>query len=101
MDHDIIQVHHHNSFCYQVIEDVVHHGLEHFWTIAQSKKHNQQFEKPSVCLERSLPLVSFFYLDIVEPPSDIKFGEVLGSSEFIDEFGDEREQVFVLDHHRV
>ena len=39
--------------------------------------------------------------DIVEPPSDIKLGEVLGSSEFIDEFGDERERVFVLDCHRV
>jgi len=90
-----------NSFHYQVVEDVVHHGLERRRTIAQSKKHNQQFEESSVCSERSLPLISFFHLDIVEPPSDIQFGEVLGSSEFIDEFGDEREWVFVLDCHHV
>jgi len=78
---------------------IVHHGLECRWTIAQSKKHNQQFEEPSVCSECSLPLIFFFHLDIVEPPLDIKLGEVLGSSEFIDEFRDEREWVFVLDHH--
>ena len=65
------------------------------------QKHNQWFEESSVCLECSLPLVSFFHPDIIEPPSDIKFGEILGSSEFIDEFGDERERVFVLDRHHV
>jgi len=54
-----------------------------------------------VVANSSLPLISFFHPDIVEPPSDIKFGEVLGSSEFSDEFGDEREWVFVLDCHRV
>jgi len=58
-------------------------------------------QRASVCSECSLPLIFFFHLDIVEPPSDIKFGEVLGSSEFIDEFIDEREWVFVLDCHCV
>jgi len=68
---------------------------------SQSKEHNQWFEESSVCSECSLLLISFFHPDIVEPPSDIQFGEVLGSSEFIDEFGDERERLFVLDCHCV
>jgi len=68
------------------------------WNVA--RLFHSPKESP-VCLECRLPFVSFLYVDIVEPPSDIKFGEVLGSPEFIGEFGDERERVFVLDCHCV
>jgi hypothetical protein len=44
----------------------------------------------------SFPLISFFYMDIVGSPTDIELGEVLGPLEFIDEFGDEGKEVFVL-----
>ena len=57
----------HNSLRYQAIEDVIHHDLERRWTVAQPEKHNQWFEESSVCSERSLPLISFFHPDIVEP----------------------------------
>jgi len=51
--------------------------------------------------ELSIQVETYYILAVNIIPTDIKFGEVLGSSEFIDEFGDEREWVFVLDCHRV
>jgi len=27
-DQDVVQIDHHNAFCYEVSKDVVHHGLE-------------------------------------------------------------------------
>ena len=36
-----------------------------------------------------LPFISFFHSDIVETPTDIKFGKVLSPLQFINELGDE------------
>ena len=43
-DQDVIQVDHHNTFCYEVSEDVVHHSLEGGQTVSHSKEHYQGFE---------------------------------------------------------
>jgi len=39
-DQDIIQIDHHNAFCYEVLEDVVYYGLKGSWTIGHSKEHD-------------------------------------------------------------
>lgn len=44
----------------------------------------------------SLPFISDFHADIVKTPSDIKFGEVLGSLEFVNELRDEGQGVLVF-----
>jgi len=43
-DQDVVQIDYHNAFCYEVSEDVVHHGLESGWAVGHSKKHHQGFE---------------------------------------------------------
>src|ERR1700761_9355090 len=98
---DVIQIHHNHSFGDQVIEDVVHHGLECGRAIAQSEEHDQRLEKSVIGLERCLPLVPLFHPDIVKPPTDIQFSEILCSLKLVNELGDEGKRVFVLDHHGV
>ena len=43
-DQDVVQVDHHDTFRYDVPEDVVHHGLEGGRTVSYSKEHYQGFE---------------------------------------------------------
>ena len=38
-DQDIVQIDHHDAFCYEVSEDVVHHGLESGQTVGYSEEH--------------------------------------------------------------
>ena len=70
-DEDVIEIHSHHSFCNEVMEDVIHHGLKHSWAIGEAKEHDQQFEKPSICLEYCLPLISFLDVHIVVASADI------------------------------
>jgi len=100
-DQDVVQVDHHNTFRYEVPEDVVHHGLEGGWTVSHSNEHYQGFEQASIGLEDCLPLVSGLNANVVETPMAIQLGEVSGPMELGHEFGDQWERVLVLDHHRV
>jgi len=88
-DQDVIQVDHHNTFHYEVLEDVVHHGLEGGWTVSHSKEHYQGFEQASIGSEGRLLLVSELNANIVETPIDIQLGEVSGPTELGHEFGDQ------------
>ena len=38
-DQDVVQIDHHNAFCYEVSEDVIHYGLEDGQTVGHSKEH--------------------------------------------------------------
>jgi len=46
------------------------------------------FEESFVGFEGRFPLISVFDTDIVVSPSDIQFGEIFGTFEFVNEFGD-------------
>jgi len=70
-DQDVVQIDHHNTFCYEVPEDVIHHGLEGGWTVSHSKEHYQGFEQASIGSEGRLPLVSGLNANIVETPTDV------------------------------
>jgi len=100
-DQDVVQVDHHNTFCYEVPEDVIHYGLEGGQTVSHSKEHYQGFEQASIGLEGHLPLISGLNVNVVETPTDIQLGEVSGPAELGHEFGDQWERVLVLDCHRV
>jgi len=41
---DVVQIDHHNAFHYEVLEDVVYHGLEGGWAVSHFKEHHQGFE---------------------------------------------------------
>ena len=73
-----VQVHHY-TFRDGVFKDSVHHGLEGGRAVSQTKKHNEQFIKPSISSECSFPFISFLHANIVETQADIQFGEVPSS----------------------
>ena len=56
-DQDVVQVDYHDTFHYEVPEDVVHHGLESGRTVSHSKEHYQGFEQASIGSEDRLPLL--------------------------------------------
>ena len=70
-DQDVIQIDHHNAFCYEVSEDVVHYGLEGSQTVGHPKEHYQGFEQTSIGLEGCLLLVSGLNADVIETPTDV------------------------------
>ncbi|KAG5332685.1 hypothetical protein C0989_006724 [Termitomyces sp. Mn162] len=96
IDEDVIQIHTHYALCYEVPEDVVHHGLESGRAVGESKEHNEQLKQFLVGQEGSLPLISFLNAHIVVTPPDIQFSEVLRTPEVVDELGDEEERVMIL-----
>ncbi|KAG5336847.1 hypothetical protein C0989_011778 [Termitomyces sp. Mn162] len=89
IDEDVIKVYTHYALCYEVLEDVVHHGLKGGGAISESKEHNKQLKQFPVGLEGSLPLISFLDAHIVVTPPDIQFSKVLYTSEVVDELRDE------------
>ena len=70
----------------EVLEDIIHHGLECHWTVGESKEHDKRFEEATVCVKCSLPLITILYPYIFEPPSHVQLGEVFHASELGNEF---------------
>jgi len=35
-----------DTLVYKFLEDVVHHHLEHFWTVCEAEEHDQGFNSP-------------------------------------------------------
>ncbi|KAG5338852.1 hypothetical protein C0989_005822, partial [Termitomyces sp. Mn162] len=101
VDEDVIEVHAYYAFHYEVLEDVVHHGLEGGQAVGETKEHNEQLEQSPVGLEGSLPLIFFLNVHVVVTPPDIQFSEVSHTPEVVDELGDEGERVTVLHHHSI
>ncbi|PFH44971.1 hypothetical protein AMATHDRAFT_122232, partial [Amanita thiersii Skay4041] len=60
-------------------EDVIHHSLKSH----QGIEHYQRFKQTPICPERSLPLITFLYLDIVVPPADVHFREIFCLGQFV------------------
>ena len=100
-DQDVIQVDHHDTFCYEVLEDIVHHGLEGGGAVGHAKEHCQRFEQASIGPESCLPLISGLDVDVVETPTNVQLGEVSGSTELRYEFRDQWKGVLILDHHGI
>ena len=95
-DQYVVHVHTNHAIPDQLCKDVVHHCLEGCRAVCQTKEHHQGFEQPPVRVEGSLPFVPIPHSDIVIPPSDVKFGEVPGHSEGLDEVIDEGKWVLVF-----
>src|SRR5882762_7360860 len=98
---DVVQVDYYYPFHNELVEDVVHHGLEGGWAVSQTEKHHEGFEEAAVGAESSFPLISFLHPDIIEPPPHVEFSEVLCSAQLLNEFRDEWERVLVFDRHGI
>jgi len=75
--------------------------LEGSGTVSYSEKHYEGFEEATVSVEGCFPFISGLDAYIIETPADVQFYEALGSTELRDKFGDEREQISVLDGYGV
>ena len=70
---DIVHIDQHVSFINEVLEDVIHHGLEGGQAVGEAKEHDQGFKEAPIRSEGSFPLVSLFDSYIVVPPAYIHF----------------------------
>ena len=100
-DQNVIQVHYYNPFGYEGSEDIIHHSLEGGRTVGHSKEHHEGFKEAMVGTEGCFSFISRLDAYVIETPADIKFCEVLGSTELGDEFRDEGEGVSVLDGYSI
>jgi len=75
--------------------------LEDGRAVGHPKKHYEGFKEATVGAEGCFPFISGLDAYIIETPADIQFCEVLGSTELRDEFGDEGEQISVLDSYGI
>jgi hypothetical protein len=63
----------------QVLEDVIHHGLEHCRAVGETQEHYEWFVEAMIGMKGCLPLVTFLESNIVEAPTYIWLGEVFSS----------------------
>jgi len=95
--HEVVHIDDEPSFREVICKDMVHEHLKGRWRIALAKEHHRRFIKPIKSSESDLPLVSLLDLNIVVPPLDIRFGEILEMLESVNKVGDTREGINVLD----
>ncbi|KIJ06340.1 hypothetical protein PAXINDRAFT_92155 [Paxillus involutus ATCC 200175] len=76
---------------------MIHQGLECRRRVTEPKEHNIRFEKSMRRDERRFPTITWFDLNVVVSPSNVEFRKDLRSFEFINEVGDERKGIRVLD----
>ena len=89
----IIHVDGNYSFFDEFPEDIIHHGLEGGWAVAETKEHHQWFIEPPISSKGSLPLVSFSNANVVVTPANIKFSEVFSTFHSTHDVWDEGEGV--------
>jgi len=99
--HKVVHIDDEPSFHKVVGKDMVHEHLESWRRIALAKEHHHGFVEPIRSSESGLPLIGLLNPNVVISPSDIEFREILGVFESVNEVGDTRKGVGVLDHMRV
>jgi hypothetical protein len=72
----------------KVGEDGVHKGLESGGGIAEARGHNKGLKESEGALKGSFPFIAFFNVNVVITLTDVEFGKVMGTLEFINEVGD-------------
>ena len=85
----------------RVLKISFYHSLEGGGAVGHSKEHHEGFKEAAIGAEDRLLFISGLDAHIVEPPPDVKFCKVPGSTELGDKFGDEGEKIPVFDGHSV
>src|SRR5258708_36132168 len=81
VDKDVVHIAYDLTIVDGILEDIVHHCLEHCGGVTQSKEHDSWLKQSSVSSECSLPLIPFLDPHVVESPSEIEYSEELGVAE--------------------
>lgn len=67
----VVQVYHHYSLYYQIMEYIIYHCLKDGRAVGHIEKHYQRLKKALIHLESGLPLISRLDIHIVKAPGDI------------------------------
>ncbi|KIK77504.1 hypothetical protein PAXRUDRAFT_166624 [Paxillus rubicundulus Ve08.2h10] len=86
VNQEVIHVDDEPSFGLVVLKNMIHQRLECRRGVAQSKEHYVRFEESMRSDERCLPVVIGFDLNIVVPPSDVKFRKNLRPFQVVDQW---------------
>jgi hypothetical protein len=70
------------------MKDGIHHGLEGFWQVSESKEHHHWFEQPLIGYEGHFMLVFFNDLYSVISPANVNYGDQLCITQSVDQLGD-------------
>ena len=73
----MINVNGHEALVNELLENVIHHGLEGGWAVGETEVHDQGFKESAVDLAGSFPLVTLFNTYIVISPAYVQLCEVL------------------------
>jgi len=87
IDEDIIHVDCYLSFSYEVREYRVHEGLEGGWAVGHTKVHYFRLIQSLISDYCPLPFITFVDANVVVPPSNIEFCEILCFCQSIDNVG--------------
>ena len=71
-DKDVIHVTDGTASVNQVLEDVIHHGLEGSRGVAEAEKHDKGFVESLVRSEGCFVFVTLFDANIIEAPAQVK-----------------------------
>jgi hypothetical protein len=94
---NVIEVYTHHTFHNEILENVIHHGLEDGGRVSESEKHHQRFVETVIGMKCCLPLITCLHLHILVPPPHIKLSEELCMPKLIHQFGNEGERIVILD----
>jgi hypothetical protein len=78
-------------------EDMVHEALKGGGGVTQPKGHDQKLVVALMSAKGRLRNVSLFHTDLVIARAKIKFGEELGTTQFIQEVINDRDGKFIFD----
>jgi hypothetical protein len=79
------------------VEDMVHEALKGGGGVTQPKGHDQKLIVALMSAKGHLMNVGLFHTDLVIARAKIKFGEELGTTQFIQEVINDRNGEFVFD----
>ena len=95
-DENVIHIDEYKSCINKILEEFVHHRLEHCRGVGKTKEHHQRLKHSFVHLEGSFPFVTFLDSNVVISPSHIKLGKYLHILQFVDDIRNKRKWVLVL-----
>lgn len=99
-DEDVVEVDD-DEIVQEIAEDVVHEGLEGGGGVGETEGHDKGFEVAVASAESGFPLVTLLDSYEVVGPTEVEFGEDLGTAEAVDGLSNEGKGSSVLDGNLV
>ena len=97
VDEEVVHVNDKDRAVDEIMEQMIHHGLEDGGAVGHAIEHDSRFEGTAMSSKGGFPAILFKNLEVVITIMEVQFGEKLGTLEMVYEVGDEGERVGVVD----